>query len=107
MRGTTSMIRSMGMGLFIGWMEGGMWGIGRTASSMGGVSNTFLMEIRRLESGWRARKSSGLKILQLRIRPDGKSRLLINWEFLISLCNYQFEINCLTFIELLNFHRIA
>jgi hypothetical protein len=74
MRGITSMIRSMGMGLFTGQMEGSMWGIGRTASSMDGVSTTCPMEIRRLESGWRARKSSGLKRLKLRIRPDRKSK---------------------------------
>jgi hypothetical protein len=57
------MIRNTGWAHLVGRMGGSMWGTGKRANSMDGVSTICLIRVRKWGSGSRVRESSGYRII--------------------------------------------
>ena len=71
-KANTSTTRNMGLGRSFGQTAENMSGTGRMVNSMDGESIICRMVKKRLESGWRARRLSGLRRVQWG-RNDPKS----------------------------------
>ena len=83
-RANINMIKNMALEPFSGPMEESMLAIGRMVNSMEEGSTSCLMAIRRLASGLRARKLSGLR----KMLPISLEMLSISRQILKCLINF-------------------